>query len=85
VPFPAAGQDINCACYDTSIVAVGGRLYTTVYSSDIGNEFAYLDEPSYVLPPTDREGSGWTTTIVLLAGLTAAAATSLRLREAKRS
>ena len=86
VPFPVAGQNItSCSCDEMSIVAVGGRLYTTVYSSDIGHEFAYLDEPTDVLPPTNRGGSVWTTTLVILAGLTAAAATSLRLREAKRS
>ena len=85
VPFPVAGQYINCDCFDTNIVAVGGRLYTTVYSAAIGHEFAYLDEPSYVLPPTDREGSGWTTTLVILAGLTAAASIGLRLRGARRA
>ena len=85
VPFPVAGQYINCDCYDTNIVAVGGRLYTTVYSSDIGYEFAYLDEPTYVLPPTDREGSGWTTALVILSALTAAASISLRRRLARRT
>ena len=85
VPFPVAGQYINCDCYDTNIVAVGGRLYTTVYSSDTGNEFAYLDEPTYVLPETSRDGSGWTTTLVILAGLTAAASIGLRVRGAKRA
>ena len=82
VPFPVAGQIINCDCYDTSIVAVGGRLYTTVYSSDIGHEFAYLDEP---LPETSRDGSLWTATLVILAGLTAAASIGLRLRGARRT
>ena len=85
VPFPVAGQSINCACYDTSIIAVGARLYTTVYSDAIGNEFAYLDEPTYVLPPTNRDGSLWTTTLVILAGLTAAASIGLRVRGAKRT
>ena len=85
VPFPVAGQYINCDCYDTNIVAVGGRLYTIMYSDETGNEFAYLDEPTYVLPPTDREGSGWTTTLVILAGLTAAASIALRVRGARRT
>ena len=85
VPFPVAGQYINCDCYDTNIVAVGGRLYTTVYSSDIGYEFAYLDEPTYVLPETNRDGSLWTTTLVILAGLTAAASIGLRVRGARRT
>ena len=86
VPFPVAGQNItSCSCKDMSIVAVGGRLYTTVYSSDIGHEFAYLDEPTDVLPPTNRGGSVWTTTLVILAGLTAAASIALRLRGARRA
>jgi ELWxxDGT repeat protein len=85
VPFPVAGQTIYCDCYDTSIVAVGGRLYTTVYSSDIGHEFAYLDEPTYVLPETSRDGSLWTAALVILAGLTAAASIGLRLRGARRA
>ena len=86
VPFPGGtNQYISCDCYDTNIVAVGGRLYTTVYSSDTGNEFAYLDEPTYVLPETSRDGSGWTTTLVILAGLTAAASIGLRVRGARRT
>ena len=85
VPFPVAGQSINCDCYDTSIIAVGARLYTTVYSDAIGNEFAYLDEPTYVLPETNRGGSVWTVTLVILASLTAAASIGLRVRGAKRA
>jgi ELWxxDGT repeat protein len=86
VPFPVADQEINCdGCYDTAIVAVGGRLYTTVYSDAIGHEFAYLDEPTYVLPETNRDSSVWTTTLVIVAGLTAAASIVLRVRGAKRA
>ncbi len=86
VPFPGGtNQYISCDCYDTSIVAVGGRLYTTMYSSATGYEFAYLDEPSYVLPETSRDGSLWTATLVILAGLTAAASIGLRLRGARRA
>ena len=86
MPFPGGtNQYISCDCYDTNIVAVGGRLYTTMYSSDTGHEFAYLDEPSYVLPETSRDGSLWTTTLVILAGLTAAASIGLRVRGAKRA
>ena len=86
VPFPVADQEINCDdCNDTTLVALGGRLYTTVYSDAIGYEFAYLDEPTYVLPETNRDGSLWTTTLVILAGLTAAASIGLRLRGAKRT
>jgi ELWxxDGT repeat protein len=85
VPFPVAGQEINCSCEDTNIIAVGARLYTTVYSEAIGHEFAYLDEPTYVLPETNRDGSVWTVTLVILSGLTAAASIGLRVRNAKRA
>ena len=86
VPFPIVGaQYIDCDCYETSIVAVGDRLFTTVYSDDTGYEFAYLDEPTYVLPETNRDGSIWTTTLVILAGLTAAAGIALRVRGATRT
>ena len=37
------------------------------------------------LPPTNRDGSLWTTTLVILAGLTAAASIGLRVRGAKRT
>jgi hypothetical protein len=85
VPFPVAGQSINCDCYEANIIAVGARLYTTVESSATGHEFAYLDEPTYVLPETNRDGSPWTVTLVILAGLTAAASIGLRVRNAKRA
>ena len=86
VPFPIVGEQYHdCDCYETSIVAVGGRLFTTVYSDDTGNEFAYLDEPTYVLPETNRDASVWTTTLVILAGLTAAAGIALRVRGATRT
>jgi len=38
-----------------------------------------------VLPETSRDGSVWTTTLVILAGLTAAASIGLRLRGARRA
>jgi trimeric autotransporter adhesin len=85
VPFPVSGQNTSCDCYDTNIVAVGGRLYATVYSDSIGHEFAYLDEPTYVLPETNRDGSVWTTALVILAGITAAVSIGLRVRGAKRA
>jgi len=37
------------------------------------------------LPSTDRKGSAWTTTLVILAGITAAAGIALRLRRGKRA
>ncbi|MEI7604974.1 MAG: ELWxxDGT repeat protein [Chloroflexota bacterium] len=85
VPFPVAGQENACDCYDTALIAVGGRLFSTINSDDIGHEFAYLDEASYALPSTNREVSDWTVAFVILAGLTAAASISVRVREAKRT
>ena len=85
VPFPVAGQENACDCYDTALIAVGGRLFSTINSDEIGHEFAYLDEASYVLPSTDREVSGWTVSLVILTGLTAAASIGVRVREAKRA
>ncbi|MFM8914969.1 MAG: ELWxxDGT repeat protein [Candidatus Limnocylindrus sp.] len=81
VPFPTAGVQSECdECYDTSITAVGGRLYTIVYSAAIGHEFAYLDEPSYVLPSTNTNGTSWSEILAITAALTAAAGVTLRLR-----
>jgi predicted ABC-type transport system involved in lysophospholipase L1 biosynthesis ATPase subunit len=54
-------------------------------SGETGGELAYLDEPTFVLPPTDRDGSGWSTVLVILAGLTAAASIGLRVRGARRT
>jgi ELWxxDGT repeat protein len=82
VPFPEVGQQDACDCYDTKLVAVGDMLFSTIDSAEIGHEFAFLGEP---LPPTNRDGSVWTATLVTLAGLTAAASIGLRVRGAKRA
>jgi ELWxxDGT repeat protein len=82
VPFPLAGQSLSGDGYDVVLVVAGGRLYMSVLSTLIGYEFAYLDDS---LPPTNRDGSLWTTTLVILAGLTAAASIGLRVRGAKRA
>ncbi len=83
VPFPEAGQNVNCDCYETSLATLGGRLFSTVESPDIGHEFAYLDEPTYVLPETNRTGSAnsaWTVALSTLALITLAAGAGLRRR-----
>jgi hypothetical protein len=86
VPFPIdADQSVDCYCFANSLIAVGGRLFSTMYSAATGDEFAYLDEPTYVLPETNRDGSVWTATLVILAGVTAAASIVLRVRGAKRT
>ena len=82
VPFPLAGQSLSGDGYGVVLVVAGGRLYMSVLSTLIGYEFAYLDDS---LPPTNRDGSLLTTTLVILAGLTAAAGIGLRVRGAKRA
>jgi hypothetical protein len=55
-----------------------------LYSDETGSEFAYLDEPTFVLPGTNRDGSAWSTALVLLAAVTAVAGVGLRIRGAQR-
>ena len=84
MPFPIdAEQYVSCDCYTTNLAAVGGRLYSTMYSPATGNEFAYLDEPTYVLPETNTgEGPAraWTVALSALALVTLAAGVGLRRR-----
>ena len=54
------------------------------YSDENGSELAYLDEPTFVLPETNSDGSVWTTALVLLAAVTAVAGVGLRMRGAPR-
>jgi hypothetical protein len=56
-----------------------------LYSDETGSEFAYLNEPTFVLPPTNRDGSVWSMALVLLAAVTAVAGVGLRMRGAPRS
>ena len=82
VPFPVVGQFLSDSDYGVDLVVAGDRLYMSALSTLIGYEFAYLD---HALPPTNRDGSVWTITLVILAGLTAAASIGLRVRGAKRA
>ena len=86
VPLPNIGSvaTAGCECWHP-LVAVGSRLFSISQSDDYGWEFAYLVEPTYVLPETNRDASVWTVTLVILAGLTAAASIALRVRGAKRA
>jgi ELWxxDGT repeat protein len=84
VPFPA-GEWIECDSCGTVITTAGSHLFTIAVSESIGWEFAYLNEPTAGLPPTDRSGFSWTTAFVVLAGLTAAAGIGLRVRDAMRA
>jgi hypothetical protein len=56
-----------------------------MYSDETGSELAYLDEPTFGLPGTNRDGSVWSAALVLLAAVTAAAGLTVRLREVKRA
>ena len=82
VPFPIdADQSAGCEC--APLTALGGRLYSHVYSAATGSEFAYLDEPTYVLPETNRDGSmnsAWTIALSTLALITLAVGVGLRRR-----
>ena len=81
-----AGTNVSFGCMcERPILTLDGRLFAAVTTDETGYEFAYLDEPTYVLPPTNRDGSLWTATLVILAGLTAAASIGLRLRGARRA
>ena len=51
------------------------------YSDGIGgSEFGYLDEPTYVLPPTNGETSALVRVLVYASALTAAAGLALQRR-----
>jgi LPXTG-motif cell wall-anchored protein len=60
------------------ITVNGQRVYLTMYSDEVGLEFAFVDEPSLVLPETSTAGSPWSTALAVLAALTAAAGVALR-------
>ena len=78
VPLPTSDLTYTCDCFDTSIVSMGERLFFTVHGDAIGQEFAYLDEPTYSMPSTNRAPSTLTMALAQLAALTAAAALVLR-------
>ena len=76
---PGTNPNFSCECQPLN--ALNGRLYMYLGSDETGGELAYLDEPTFVLPPTNRDGSVWSTALVLLAALTAVAGVGLRLRK----
>ena len=77
--LPGTNSFIGCQC-DRAITVLNGRLFMVLYSDETGSEFAYLNEPTFVLPGTNREGSAWSTALVLLAAATAVAGIGLRIR-----
>jgi ELWxxDGT repeat protein len=80
-----AGANVffGCMC-DHPVITFDGRLFAPAYSDETGFEFAFLDEPTFGLPGTVRDGSAWSTALVLIAAVTAAAGITVRVRAAKR-
>jgi ELWxxDGT repeat protein len=73
-----AGSSVS---YGYRYASIGGRLFITFTSDETGQEFAYVDEPTYGLPPTDRDGGNVNGVLLLLAGALAAAGVGLSLRK----
>ncbi|MEI6156406.1 MAG: ELWxxDGT repeat protein [bacterium] len=84
--LPGTNGFVGCMCAEP-LIPLGSRLFMTTYTDETGMEFAYLDEPNWVMPSTDRDGSSWSTAFVLLAALTAVVGAGLRVRacEARRA
>jgi ELWxxDGT repeat protein len=80
--IPGTNANTNCEC--EPFAALGGRLYMRIESVETGAEIAYLDEPTFGLPGTNRDGSVWSTALVLLAAVTAVAGAGLRIRGVRR-
>jgi hypothetical protein len=84
------GSYVSCASpFSTSTLSVGPHSFAVRAVDALGNidqtpaSYSWTIESG--LPPTNRDGSDWTTTLVILAGLTAAASIGLRVRGAKRA
>jgi hypothetical protein len=75
--------------FSTSTLSAGSHTFAVRAVDALGNidltpaSYSWTIESG--LPPTNREGSLLTTTLVILAGLTAAASVGLRIRGAKRA
>ena len=76
--IPGTNAGIGCEC-NPVVAALNGRLFMATYSDETGNELAYLDEPTFGLPGTNRDGSVWSMALVLLAAVTAVAGIGLRM------
>jgi hypothetical protein len=79
---------VSTGGYQTAALRSGGALYTAGANNDgqLGRlawsvQLVAMGD----LPPTNRNGSNWSTALVVLAGLTAAASVALRMRGAKRT
>jgi hypothetical protein len=75
--------------FSTSTLSAGSHIFAVRAVDAAGNidptPASYTWTIESGLPPTNREGSLLTTTLVILAGLTAAASVGLRIRGAKRA
>ena len=81
---PGTSPFIGCMCAPV-LKGLGGRIYAPTYNDEVGMEYSYIDEPTYVLPETSRDGGAFGGWVVLVAALTAAAGVALRRWESQRS
>jgi ELWxxDGT repeat protein len=81
---PGTNAGIGCEC-NSFLAALNERLFIVMYSDEVGSELAYIDEPTFVLPETNRNRSAWSTALVLIAAVTAVAGVGLRMRGTQRS
>lgn len=80
--IPGTSAEGGCMC-EQLFSRLGGRVFMPMYNSEVGSEFAVFDEPTYVLPETNRESGArhaWTVALSLLAVLTLTAGAMLRVR-----
>jgi ELWxxDGT repeat protein len=83
-PYPGEQGTSSCECDGGPFHALDGRLIIEYGSVATGYEFAYLDEPTWVMPSTNRDGTPWSTALVVLSALTAAAGLTVRMRASRR-
>ena len=81
--LPETNSYVGCMCAEP-LIPLDGRLFMTTSTDEAGMEFSYLDEPTWVMPATNRDGTPWSTALVLLAALTAAAGLTVRMRTQQR-
>ena len=74
----------GCMC-DHPLLTLNGRLFAPLTTDETDWEFAWLEEPSWVMPETNRNATPWSSALVLLSALTAAGALALRMRVVKRA
>ena len=75
---------VGCMCYPI-LKVLQGRIYAPAYNDEVGMEYLYIDEPTYVLPETNRGNSPWASWLALAAAILAVAGVDQRWRESQRS